>query len=232
MVCRKAGVSSASVCRAFAQVPRERYVGLGPWQIMEMPFMSYQTTPGADGRHLYRDVLVAIDAARLVNNGMPSVVAVLIDALGRREGERVVHVGCGTGYYTAILAEIVRPSGRITALEIDENLAARARQNLVGLRYVEVLHADGTSRDFGLADAILVNAGATHPQPTWLDSLRPGGRLVFPLTGSSGRGYVVKVRRDGAEYAARCFIQVMFLPCIGAHDVTAMARVDAALARS
>ena len=55
---------------------------------------------------------------------------------------------------------------------------------------------------------------------------------MFPLTGSSGRGYVVKVRRDGAAYRARCFIQVMFLPCIGAHDVTAMARVDAALARS
>ena len=129
--------------------------------------MSYQTTPDADARHLYRDVLVAIDAARLVNNGMPSVVAVLIDALGPREGERGVHVGCGTGYYTAILAEIVGPSGRITALEIDENLAARARQNLAGLRYVEVLHADGTGHDFGLADAILVNAGATHPQPTW-----------------------------------------------------------------
>src|SRR5438128_393947 len=167
MVCRKAGISSASISRAFAQVPRERYVGPGPWQIMEMPFTSYHMTPDADARHLYRDVPVALDPARLLNNGMPSVLAFLIDALGPREGEHVVHVGCGTGYYTAILAEIVGLTGCITALEIDENLAARARQNLAGLRYVEVLHADGTRHDFGLADAILVNAGATHPQPTW-----------------------------------------------------------------
>ena len=90
---------------------------------MEMPFTSYQTTPDADARHLYRDVPVAIDAARLVNNGAPSLLAFLINALAQREGEHVLHVGCGTGYYTAILAEIVGPSGRVTALEIDENLA-------------------------------------------------------------------------------------------------------------
>lgn len=166
-----------------------------------------------------------------MNNGAPSLLAFLINALALRQGEHVLHVGCGTGYYTAILAEIVGPSGRVTALEIDENLAARARQNLAGLRHVEVIHADGTTYDAGLSDAILVNAGASHPRPTWLDSLGLGGRLVLPLTGSSATGYVVKVTRDGAEYAARCFFQVMIFPCIGARDVTATARVDTALAQ-
>jgi protein-L-isoaspartate(D-aspartate) O-methyltransferase len=230
-VCRKAGVSSVAVRRAFAQVPREQYVGPGPWQIMEMPFTSYRTTPDADPRHLYRDVPVAIDATRLLNNGAPSLVAFLIDALALREGEHVLHVGGGTGYYTAILVEIVGPSGRVTALEIDEGLAARARQNLAGFPSVEVVHADGTTYDAGWSDAILVNAGATHPQPTWLDSLRPGGRLVFPLTGSSASGYIVKVTRHGAEYAARCFFQVTIFPCVGARDVAAITRVDAALAQ-
>jgi len=117
----------------------------------------------------------------------------------------VLHVGGGTGYYTAILVEIVGPSGRVT--EIDEGPAARARRNPAGFPSVEVVHADGTTYDAGWSDAILVNAGATQPQPTWLDSLRPGGRLVFPLTGSSASGYIVKVTRHGAEYAARCLFK-------------------------
>ena len=57
-------------------------------------------------------------------------------------------------------------------------------------------------------DAIFVNAGATHPRPIWLDRLRPGGRLLLPLTAardetSSGMGFVLKVTRDGDRYPAR-----------------------------
>jgi protein-L-isoaspartate(D-aspartate) O-methyltransferase len=54
---------------------------------------------------------------------------------------------------------------------------------------------------------------------------------VFPLTGSSASGYIVKVTRHGAEYAARCFFQVMIFPCVGARDVAAITRVDAARAQ-
>jgi protein-L-isoaspartate(D-aspartate) O-methyltransferase len=54
-------------------------------------------------------VLVAIDEKRLLNNGQPSFLAILIEALALQEGDHVVHVGCGTGYYSAILAEFVGP---------------------------------------------------------------------------------------------------------------------------
>jgi protein-L-isoaspartate(D-aspartate) O-methyltransferase len=54
-------------------------------------------------------VLVAIDEKRLLNNGPPSFLAILIEALALQEGDHVVHVGCGTGYYSAILAEFVGP---------------------------------------------------------------------------------------------------------------------------
>ena len=88
-------------------------------------------------------MLVAIDPVRFLNNGQLSFLAFLIDALDLQEGEHVVHIGCGTGYYTAILAEIVGSTGRVTAIEIDAELATRARNNLAGLQHVEVVHADG-----------------------------------------------------------------------------------------
>jgi protein-L-isoaspartate(D-aspartate) O-methyltransferase len=70
------------------------------------------------------------------------------------------------------------PNGRVIAIEVDADLAARSRGNLVGLPNVEVVDGDGGEHDSGPADAILVNAGATHPRRIWLDSLRPNGRLV------------------------------------------------------
>ena len=102
-----------------------------------------------------------------------------------------MHVGCGTGYYTAILAELVGPAGRVTALDVDADLAARSRNNLADL-HVTVVPGDGGEHDAGPADAILVNAGATHPRPVWLHSLRPRGRLLLPLTGLSRTGWVLR----------------------------------------
>src|SRR5205823_5691940 len=104
-----------------------------------------------------------------------------IDELAPEPGDHVVHVGCGTGYYTAILAHMVVPSGRVTAIEIDAELADRARRNLAHLPYVEVVQGDGSRYDPGPADAVFINAGVNYLPAEWLNSLRTGGRLVFPV---------------------------------------------------
>jgi len=213
-----AHLTSAAVIRAFARVPRERYLGPGPWRIFQPYARFYWNTPDADPKHLYHDVLVAIDEMRLLNNGQPSFVASLIEALELREGDYAVHVGCGTGYFTAILAELVGPKGRVTAIEVDADLAARSRGNLADLSHVEVVAGDGGEHDPGSADAILVNAGATHPRPIWLDSLRPGGRLVLPLTGLNRSGWVLKVVNRGKGYAAQFISSISIFPCVGARD--------------
>ncbi len=199
---QKAQLRSQAVVRAFAQVPREHYLGPGPWRVLDL---EYHSTADADPRHLYHNVLVEIDAARQANNGQPSFLAFLIDALELQEGEHVVHVGCGTGYYTAILATVVGPRGRVIAIEIDTELATRARSNLVNLSQVEVVQADGGEYDPGPVNAILVNAGATHPRLLWLDRLLPGGRLILPLTVTTtpgSTGHILKVTRVGQGYAA------------------------------
>ena len=124
-------VRSKTVVQAFATVPREHFVGPGPWRMLS-PRRSedYWSTEDADPRHLYHDVLIAIDETRRLNNGQPSLWAQLFDVLDLAAGDHVIHVGAGQGYYSAILAEIVGPTGRVTAIEIDAALASEARRNL------------------------------------------------------------------------------------------------------
>jgi protein-L-isoaspartate(D-aspartate) O-methyltransferase len=94
-------------------------------------------------------------------NGQPGTLTVWIDALGLAPGARVLHIGSGLGYYTAILAQAAGSSGRVVAYEVDSSLATEARQNLAFMPWVEVRHGDA-SQPLGEAfDAILVNAGVT-----------------------------------------------------------------------
>ena len=194
-----ARLRSPAVVRAFATVPREHFAGPGPWRLLSPWYLrDYWTTEDADPRHLYHDVLIAIDEARRLNNGQPSLWAFLYDQLDLAAGEHVVHVGIGTGYYSAILADIVGRDGAVTAVEIDAELAARARANLaLGWPQANVVAADGFAyRPERPADAIIVNAGVTHLSLAWLDALaEDNGRLLVPLTDAD------RVRRVPADHA-------------------------------
>jgi len=155
-------------------------------------------------------------------------------------GEHVVHAGCGTGYYTALIAQMVTASGRVTAIEFAPELADRARSNLRRYSQVEVIIGDATKYDPGPADAIFVNAGPTHPCRLWIDSLKMSGRLVFPMIrwpevnagdGVAGWGVMMRVERRHSGYAARWLSHCAFFPCFGAIDREADRRLGDALAR-
>ena len=224
-----AGLRSRALVEAFARVPREDFLGPGPWQIMvqgaELTGGGYRTTRDADPRHIYHNVVVALDAARQINNGQPSGLASWLEALDLRPGDRAVHVGCGVGYYTAIIAEVVGPTGHVIGIEIDPVLAARACENLAYLDQVEVVHGDGGAYVSGLADAVLINAGATHPRSAWLDSLQPGGRMIIPLTTENGRGGVLRVKRELRGYAARFVFTTQIFLCVGGREAELNERV-------
>jgi protein-L-isoaspartate(D-aspartate) O-methyltransferase len=140
-----AKLGSRVIVDAFATVPRERFLGPGPWRVLSpMAMAEYWTTQDADPRHLYHDVLIAIDEERRLNNGQPSLWARMYDHLELSRGEHVVHVGAGTGYYSAILAQIVGRAGRVTAIEVDPILAARAKESLAAAwPQAAVFAADG-----------------------------------------------------------------------------------------
>jgi protein-L-isoaspartate(D-aspartate) O-methyltransferase len=221
-----AHIKSDAIVRAFAKVPREKFLGSGPWRIAwgEKGW----TTEDDDPKHLYHNILVAIAPARGLNNGQPSFLAYLIDALELKAGEHVAHIGCGTGYYSAILAEIVGKRGRVTAVEIDRKLAARAKRNLSPWRQVSVVAADGSRCRLDAVDALLVNAGATHPAAIWLNALTPGGRMVLPLTAENRFGSVLKVTRLASGYSAGFISEVGIFPCAGVRSRRANHQLKAA----
>ena len=137
-----------------------------------------------------------------------------------------MHVGCGLGYYTAVMAHCVGQTGHVLAFEIDETLAAEAQRNLTAQPWVEVRHGDASQPLDRPIDAILVNAGVTHPLDTWLDALMPGGRMILPLTsempatGSTiGKGLVVLLTSNGsAAWPARVLSIVAVYSAAGIRD--------------
>jgi protein-L-isoaspartate(D-aspartate) O-methyltransferase len=233
-----AHIMSRAVFDAFATVPREAFVGPGPWRIKSpMRIGEYWMTPDADPRHVYHDALIALDETRGINNGQPSLWAKLFDELNLCRGATVVHIGAGAGYYTAILAEIVGPAGRVTAIEIDPQLASRAHDNLAPWPQTTVRVADGlTVRWDQPADAIIVNAGVTHIAMNWLDALSAnGGRLLVPLTNSDGWGGFLLIERQAGEtrlYPARHVSWTGIIHCVGGRDPAAEERINLAMAGS
>lgn len=215
-------IKSAGLIEGLATVPRENFVGPGPWKIMRTGV--YQLTPDDNPRHLYDNVLVALDERRMLNNGEPQALLSFLDSLTLSAGARFLHIGCGVGYYTAIAAHAVAPHGTAVGVEIDPTLAARAKRNLQSYAAVTVVTNNGTLDHFGTFDAIFVNAGCTRPHAIWLDQLAVGGRLLIPLTveiptmPGIGAGSMLLVSRGQTEYSAKFTSSVGIFHCEGARS--------------
>jgi len=227
-----ASLTTLGLVEAFARVPREKFLGPGPWQIGSaegramsaagLGQLSYVTVE--DPRDVYHNVLISLDRAKDINNGQPGSLGRWIDALALKPGERAYHLGCGVGYYTAIMAEVVGPSGSVLGLELQPELAARAKENLADYTNVTVEAGDGAAFDPGECDAMLVNCGVTHPQTKWLERLREGGRLVVPFTmavnPTIGQGVMTKITRSNGKYATELVTPVAIYPGGSLRDAT------------
>jgi len=210
-----AGVAHARVEKAFATIPREDFLAPPPWTIFAPGglFMSETSDPA----ELYQDVLVVLDRERGINNGQPSLHAAWLAALDPQPGETAVHIGAGTGYYTALLAALVALDGEVHAYEIVADLAEIARNNLAALASVTVHATTGVGAALPASNVVYVNASASAPDVAWLRALKPGGRLIFPWQPSGQRGGVtLQVTRTERGYAAAASMEVAFIACIGA----------------
>lgn len=210
---------------AFAAVARERFLGDGEWHI-STPWAPSVTLPRYDPSLIYQDVVVALDRERGVNNGSPSLHAHWMHRIAPRAGETVAHIGAGAGYYTALLSELVGEAGRVTAVEFDAELAARAGANLRDRGNVACVCADGRDWPREAADVVYVNFAVSKPACAWIESLRPGGRLIFPLGVAQAnpraggqfamRAVAVMVTRKDEGYAAQVLGPVSFVFAEGA----------------
>jgi len=224
-----ARLRSPALVEALAAVPRERFLGPGPWTVLAdvdllgLGPAKHRETPDADPARVYHNIGVAIDPSRQLFNGQPSTLAPWIDALELAPGARVLHVGAGLGYYTAVMAHCVGRTGRVVAYEVDGPLADRARANLSSMPWVTV-HAESCETVEGTFDAILVNAGVTHPLDSWLDALASGGRMILPMTASMpamgpiGKGHVFLIGRDAARFSARLSGFVAIYSAVGIRE--------------
>ena len=223
---------------ALFDVRREAFMGPGPW-LIGGGAGGPSRTPDAEPHWLYQDVLVSLLAEKMLNNGQPTFLAFLIALARIQSGEHVVHIGAGVGYYTAIMAELAGRTGRVTGIELEPELAARAAANLAAWPQAEVVCADGSAHRLAPADVVFVNAGATRPLDLWLDALKEGGRLILPLCVGfkmpdgtpMTRGAIFLIERHGDAFTAAWKSPTAIYPCFGAQDAASEASLKAALNR-
>jgi protein-L-isoaspartate(D-aspartate) O-methyltransferase len=129
----------------------------------------------------------------------PAMMAIMLRQLGLGPGHRVLEVGTGTGYNAALITCMVGSQESVVSIDVIPELIEQARANLTAARYagVRVVCGDGAvgAPDYAPYDRIIVTTGAWDLPPEWWARLRPGGRIVLPL---SIRGIQLSVGLDNA----------------------------------
>jgi len=192
---RARGIRDERVLDAMARVPRHEFV-----------------RPG-NRDEAYQDHPLPIGEGQTISQ--PFVVAAMLEALALRSKDVVLEVGTGSGYETAVLAEL---ACTVYSIERIASLADRARTVLAQLGYtnVSVVHGDGSQGlpDAAPFDAIAVSAAAPQVPESLISQLRDGGRLVIPV-GSSYAQELQLVRRIGDSSTTLHLEGVRFVPLIG-----------------
>jgi protein-L-isoaspartate(D-aspartate) O-methyltransferase len=193
---RRRGIEDERVLAAMGSVPRELFVAAG------------------DADRAYQDAALGIDCGQTISQ--PWIVAAIAQALELEGDERLLEIGTGSGYSTAVLARL---AAEVVSIERIAELAEQARRNLSGLGVeAEVLCADGSSEIPGEEgfDAIAVHAALPGAPRTLLGRLRPGGRLVAPIAVDGYEELTVFRRGENGEgWRRRSLGPCRFVPLIG-----------------
>lgn len=189
------GIRDLAVLRAVSQVPRHLFV------------------PAGVRHRAYEDSALPIGGGQTISQ--PWVQARYLEALELTGKERVLEIGTGSGYQTALLAMV---ADTVFSIERLQALAAEARIALesAGIRNVTVLVGDGTLgwRPFGPYDAILVSAASPQVPAPLIEQLAPGGRMIIPI-GERDTQVLQMLRREGDRIVTTTLGDVRFVPLLG-----------------
>jgi protein-L-isoaspartate(D-aspartate) O-methyltransferase len=191
------GIGDDRVLAAMEAVPREDFV---PADLVEFA---------------YRDSPLPIGSGQTISQ--PFIVALMLEALAPREGERALEVGAGSGYAAAVLAELV---DEVFAVERHGPLARATAQRLdeLGIDTVHIRHGDGTLgwEEHAPYDVILVSAGGAEVPEALEEQLAPGGRLVIPVGDPEGHQELhLLTRNPSGDLDLRNLGGARFVPLVG-----------------
>ena len=191
-------IQDQNVLRVMGQLPRHVFV------------------PAAIKSQAYNDNALPISGGQTISQ--PFIVARMTELLELNGTEKVLEIGAGSGYQTAVLASLAR---KVFSIERLPNLAAEAEQRLrsLGVRNITLKAADGTSGwDVYMPyDAILVAAGGPAVPEPLVIQLMVGGRLVIPIGESRQKQHLIRVTRTEAGAITEDFGPCAFVPLIGQH---------------
>lgn len=225
LVCR--GVLDESWADAFTQIPRHLFLPVfynrtpGAWELI---------TPETVGQQrwlqlAYHDItwVQRLDGPGTTpgtpasSSIQPSLAAQMLTALDPGPGDRVLEVGTGTGWLTALLSHRCG-AGNVTGIELDHDLICHARALLEELGYQpELIHADGFHgfAEYAPYNRVLSTAAVSHLPTPWLAQTQPGGRIVVPLRGAVA---VMDIRDQAHAFGRFLPEPVQILPLRSIHD--------------
>ena len=193
---RRRGIQDPRVLDAMASLPRHLFV------------------PAPERTHAYEDRALPLEAGQTISQ--PYIVALMTEALQVRPGDRVLEVGTGSGYQTAVLARL---GAQVFTVERIADLQATARSLLEEIGVINVVShvGDGSLgwEDHAPYDRILVSAGAPEVPETLKAQLSmDGGRMVVPV-GDADLQELVAVNRTGDVFTSESLIGCRFVPLVG-----------------
>ncbi len=192
------GIRDLSVLHAIDEVPRHMFV------------------PTAVRHRAYEDSALPIGSGQTISQ--PSIHARYLELLGLTGKEKVLEIGTGSGYQTALLAKL---ASQVFSIERISPLLERAKDILrqVGASNVSYMLGDGTLgwSQFAPYDAILVGAAAPEIPPAYVEQLAEGGRLLIPLGGREEQVLHLFTRK-GTELEREDIAPVRFVPLVGKHS--------------
>ena len=197
---RQAGVTNTKVLETMEGLARENFLD------------------GTFKKHCHQDIALPIACGQTTSQ--PSVVGIMIQSLDVNSRCKILEIGTGSGYQTAILSRLCR---RVYSFEIHKDLSSFAEKALININIsnVTMLVGDGTSGFQAQApfDRIIVSAALEDPPRILLDQLKPEGIMILPVGRSDNLQKLIKVQRNGKNFSYKELRDVRFVPMMDSSEV-------------